>query len=390
MIRNIVIIWSIALDVRRGGVHRIIKMLLEQLPQRGFNVKYVYTNDRYKTFIANSDGEEINIPSDCMPGYLRSSGCDLIIGQDGVFSNALSSLVKSWDIPDVVYITQYHNSIAILEKVFTREYWSMKMDRAMTLKDKMSSCFQWLLHPILHYRTRKAEIRNFNVNYNVADRIIFLSENEISLAEKFIGKKLSKCVAINNPLTLNYSIDESILDKKKKEVLIVSRLYNPEKRIDKALRIWQIVEMKGMEDWRLRIVGDGVDKQSLIDLSNSLGLRRVSFEGKQYPEPYYESASIFMMTSAVEGWGLTLTESMQTGVVPMAFNSYPALTDIITDGYDGLIIPNNDIDAYADKLINLMRDKDNRERMALNGLTSCRRFEMDKIVDQWVNMIESL
>ena len=85
------------------------------------------------------------------------------------------------------------------------------------------------------------------------------------------------------------------------------------------------------------------------------------------------------VTSAVEGWGLTLTESMQTGVVPIAFDSYPALHEIITDRYDGCIIRDNDLDAYAVCMEELMRNRKERERIARNGIESCR-----------VKLIESL
>jgi glycosyltransferase involved in cell wall biosynthesis len=47
------------------------------------------------------------------------------------------------------------------------------------------------------------------------------------------------------------------------------------------------------------------------------------------------------MTSAYEGWGLTLTEAQQMGVVPIAFDSFGAVYDIIENEYNGLIIPNS-------------------------------------------------
>ena len=128
----------------------------------------------------------------------------------------------------------------------------------------------------------------------------------------------------------------------------------------------------------------------LRELSEELALKNVTFTGRQNPISYYKNAALFMMTSAVEGWGLTLTESMQTGVVSIAFDSYPALHDIITDRYDGCIIPDNDLEAYANCMEELMRNRGERERIAKNGLESCRRFEINKIVEQWVKLIESL
>ena len=97
-----------------------------------------------------------------------------------------------------------------------------------------------------------------------------------------------------------------------------------------------------------------------------------------------------MMTSAVEGWGLTLTESMQTATVPIVFDSYPALHDIITNNYDGVIIKDDDFDSYISHMSQLMSHQDERERIARNGLESCRRFTIDKIVHQWVDLIKSL
>ncbi|MGM9777422.1 MAG: glycosyltransferase, partial [Prevotella sp.] len=125
-------------------------------------------------------------------------------------------------------------------------------------------------------------------------------------------------------------------------------------------------------------------------LAHKLNLANVSFEGRQQSEPYYEKAALFMMTSAVEGWGLTLTESMQRGVVPIVFNSYPALRDIISDGYNGCVVPNNNLDTYADCMMELMENKEKRENIARNALKSCKRFEPEKVIRKWIELIDSL
>lgn len=55
------------------------------------------------------------------------------------------------------------------------------------------------------------------------------------------------------------------------------------------------------------------------------------------------------MTSDYEGFGMVLTEGMAFGCVPLAFNSFPSLRDIVDEGRDGFIIPPFDIDAYAEQ-----------------------------------------
>ena len=97
-----------------------------------------------------------------------------------------------------------------------------------------------------------------------------------------------------------------------------------------------------------------------------------------------------MMTSASEGWGLTLTESMQTGTVPIAFDTYRALHDIITDAYDGYIVKPNDIKTYTDRMQFLIENPLEREKIALNGLESCKRFSTEKVMDKWSEMLNNL
>ena len=87
----------------------------------------------------------------------------------------------------------------------------------------------------------------------------------------------------------------------------------------------------------------------LIMIRAQHGLKRVRFEGRQNPKRYYEEASIFMLTSSFEGWGLTLTEAQQFGCVPLAFYSYASLPDIITDGKNGFMIPYPALEVYQMK-----------------------------------------
>lgn len=142
--------------------------------------------------------------------------------------------------------------------------------------------------------------------------------------------------------------------------------------------------------WNFDIVGEGPDAKKLMRLAKRYGLRNVKFWGKHPPVPFYKRSSIFLMTSKSEGWGLTLTEAQQYGVVPIAFNSYPALHDIITDGVDGIIIPEGDLPGYVDKLLKLMQDKDWRNLMATNALDNCRRFAKGNVGRMWWELLNDL
>lgn len=387
----IFIVWIIRLNVQRGGVHRIIHTLLEQLPRYGYQVYYFYTTDNYISFHQYlGKDEEHSISQSDFCKLIQKYHCNVLIGQDAVASSILSSLVASWKIPTLKYVTEYHNSILLLENVFSRQYWQWILKYNKSIKIKILACIRLLFYSIWLYRCKKSVLKNFQKNYSVADKLIVLSKYELPEIKKLVHGDISKCAVINNPLSWEKIESPNILLKKKKEVLIVSRLYNPEKRLDRALYIWKIIENKGLTDWTLRIVGAGVHESFLKSLARELDLKNVRFEGRQDSYSYYLTASLFMMTSAVEGWGLTLTESMQTGTVPIVFDSYPALKNIVTNGYDGYIIKDNDLQSYADCMEMLMTNKEVREKIALNGLESCKRFSIDKIMSQWISLIESL
>jgi len=225
-------------------------------------------------------------------------------------------------------------------------------------------------------------------NYRRADRYVVLSPRFLPQLKKLIKQPdLSKAVAIPNPLSFEISPEEAGDLTKEDEVVIVARLYDAEKRISAALAAWQIVEKQDQEGWKLKILGDGPDAQFLQQRARALGLERVEFLGQLDPMSHYKPASIFLMTTRVEGWGLTLTEAMQHGAVPIAFDAYASLRDIVEDGENGIIVTNGDVAAFAEQTVQLMRDTERRKSLAANALASPQRYRLDLVLDRWETIL---
>lgn len=96
------------------------------------------------------------------------------------------------------------------------------------------------------------------------------------------------------------------------------------------------------------------------------------------------------MTSAYEGWGMTLVEAQQNGVVPVAMDTYSSLHDIITNGENGIIVLDNDIDAFTTALSSLMFNADRRRQMAEAGLKRCKQYQISHIVNKWEEIFNRL
>ena len=242
-------------------------------------------------------------------------------------------------------------------------------------------------------RWHNNQMANHLNNYRRSDKYVFLAKSFMDEYQAISGieDKANKFYAINNPLTYHYEYDMENFERKKKEVLYVGRIYEYPKRVSYVLKIWKIIESNcEFSDWNLKIVGDGPDMEASKELASDLGLRRVTFEGFKDPKPYYLDASIFFMTSASEGFGMTLVEAQQYGVVPVVMDTYSSLHEIIESGKNGIIIPDNNLEGYATAVEKLMLEPVYRKQLAENGLRTCKKFTVNHIADEWENLFNQM
>ena len=258
-----------------------------------------------------------------------------------------------------------------------------------------TNCVKWLiskgsflLKPLYKARLR----RKYQIPFDYSDRIIVLSKYYIPVYAQIIGtNNLSKITAIGNVLSYPFFSSFEDIQQKKKEIIIVGRLYEPAKRISLALKIWEKVEQNPLlSEWTLTIVGEGEDRLYYEYLTQKFHLKRVTFTGRQNPVEYYQRASIILMTSAAEGWPMVLMEAAQMGVPCVAFDSFEALHEIVTDGHNGIIVPNNNINMFYEKLANLMLNDDKRKQIALNAVGDSKRFTMENIMPKWDDLLNQI
>ena len=97
-----------------------------------------------------------------------------------------------------------------------------------------------------------------------------------------------------------------------------------------------------------------------------------------------------MLTSSFEGWGLTLTEAQQFGCVPLAFDTYASLKDIIDNDKNGIIVKENDVYSYASQLESLMLNEVNRKCMASFAIEYSKRLAPNIIGEKWYDLFNDI
>ena len=368
-----------------GGTERITFRVAEGLRMRGHHCYAVYSWGDEPKEAQTLFVEEVKLPETELADYAISHAIDVVIVQMLTRSVRLLRRKLQEQGREVKIVSVLHFNPGYQEQ---RQGFGVALSEwkfARGLKGHIVALLRLVLYPLYHlvYPRRNREL--YRVVYRYSDLVVVLARGFIDEYMCYAHlKESNKLCAIPNMLSYNDFLPEDRLKAKEHRVLVVSRMDEAQKRISLILRLWQQVEADAeLRDWQLDIVGEGADLPRYLDFADRLGLQRVVFHGYKEPRPFYERSSLFLMTSAFEGWGLTLTEAQQFGCVPLALDTYIALHDIITPLVDGFIIPEGRMDLYFSTLRRLMLHEDERQACARRAIASARRFEMENIVSKW-------
>lgn len=222
---------------------------------------------------------------------------------------------------------------------------------------------------------------------NAHDYYVLLTPQNKDELRYFVGDYQSKKVLVI-PNSIPSVYPEYLLTKRK-IILYVGSLNIQQKRADLLLDFWQEAFTK-LPDWEFKIVGHGVYADVVARQIKERQLPRVTLEGYQKPEPYYADASLFIMTSAYEGFPNTILEAQSHGVPVVTFKSYAALESIVNDRKDALLITPYDIHQMAEQTISLATAPKKLRVMQQAAIDNASRYTIDNVGKQWLNFFNSM
>ena len=217
----------------------------------------------------------------------------------------------------------------------------------------------------LHVRSFKRQVRKANV-------VVSLTEGDANDWQKY-NRQIS---VIPNIVHLNNS--DNLSRHNEKRVIFVGR-NSKQKDINSLLHVWSIVHSRH-SDWVLDIWGDDTFKAPGVNAHKPV-LNIMD---------QYCNSSILLLTSLFEPFGLVFPEAMSCGLPVVAFDCPYGPADIITDGVDGFLVKNRDINEFADRVCQLIEDKELRVRMGQAAIKSAQRYRADFIMPKWKNLFEQL
>ena len=386
---NLLFLYPLAFNSLNGGVERTTYLLANYLESKGFNIFFLSlldnnpAKDKRQFLLPDKSlmNSEINILF--YRSFLKEKSINVVINKGGT-DPATSLLSYHCKIDRIHLISNVHNSLL----------GSMKNFKASQHPKFRRIGMGWLL-PITDNKSVKNLILNL-FKYKYKNHYTSLCKNSdyvILESDKFKeelrflmdGQSIKNVLGISNFV----SFSNVVQVEKKRELLYVGRINTSQKRVDLLLKIWASLHTK-FPDWSLNVVGGGDELESIKSLSSELKLNNITFHGFKIAKPFYETASVICMTSSYEGFGIALIEAMQYGAVPIAFNSYLSVTDIVEDRVNGRLITPFKINEYSDVLADLMSSQKKLERLSAAAKHSVRKFDLSIIGEQWITLFKKL
>lgn len=172
-------------------------------------------------------------------------------------------------------------------------------------------------------------------------------------------------------------------------VLHVGRL-DKDKRVDLVLRAFAQVQ----GERQLLVVGDGRCRQSLIQLSQQLGIaQRCVFPGYVCADGdlpgLYRLASVFVTASEIELLPLVVLESMACGL-PVVAVAATSLPEMVEHGSHGFLAPPGDYAALAAHITWLLQHSHEAAQMSQSCQERAVKYGLEQVVSQYEQLYNEI
>ncbi|MDA2810296.1 glycosyltransferase family 4 protein [Nocardiopsis sp. RSe5-2] len=134
-------------------------------------------------------------------------------------------------------------------------------------------------------------------------------------------------------------------------------------------------------DWTVRVFGRGQGVEARRRQIHALGLEDRAFMMGAHPrmDEVWPLASVCAVPSRDEPFGMILVEAMRAGVPVVSSDCPHGPAEILRHGEDGLLVANEDPDAFARALDRVMGDDALRARMGAAALRNSERYSPEAV-----------
>jgi len=236
-------------------------------------------------------------------------------------------------------------------------------------------------NPNIKYNIFITTVRNIAYKLAPPTGVIAQTNEALLRKRKILGDKIP-IIIIPNPVR---RIEKKSDIEKENWIVSVGRLHL-EKGFVRLLEVFSMIESA---DWKLVLAGGGLHENEIKQKAIDLGIaQKVVFLGKVSDiDTLLLKSRIFVLSSHNEGYPNALCEAMSAGLACLAFDIVAGPKDIIKDGENGFLIPDNDLKTMAYKLQLLINNDGLRVKLGQNAMQICKSNNIESIGNRFLDFI---
>jgi len=344
-------------SMRGGGSERVISIILKHLSREKFDITLA---------LLKKEGKYL----DDLPTDIKI--IDLEVTQARFALVKIIKLILSQK-PDIVFSTLGYLNIliSIIRPFFSKNIKFIARESSIVSiqnkQEKYPKLFDFLF-------------KNFYKNFDLIISQSNYMKNDLVQNYNIDSDKIE---VINNPIDLenisklsNEKLDEKI------ELLAVGRL-------DKNKNFKDIITILPNLNFTLTILGEGKEKESLLNLAKQLKVEdRVKFLGFQSnPYKYMKNAKVLILTSKYEGFPNVILEANACGTPIVAYDCAGGTAEIVENGVNGYLVECGDINELKKQIKITSRYKWDKNSI-INQINS--KYSSQKIILKYEKILYGL
>lgn len=371
------IVYTIAATYNSGGMERVLANKANWLVRNGYEISILTTDQMDRSSFFELD-PRIKM-HDLGINYEENNGKSFL-------NKLIYYPFKQWRhrkalqkiLPELnadVVVSMFCNDASILPKIEdgSRKVLEIHFSRFKRLQYGRKGV--WKIADKLRSRNDLQVVSKF-------DRFVVLTDED-----KGYWGELANILVIPNARSFEI---ETPAELKAKTVAAVGR-YCYQKGLERLIDAWSIVCLE-IDGWKLHLVGDGEDREQLQQQIDELGLadRVVLGRAETDMKSVYSNVSILALSSRYEGLPMVLLEAQAAGLPIVSFECKCGPKDILTDGVDGILVEEGDIEGLAKGLLRLIKDENLRRQMGAAAYKNSEHFSEEKVMAQWVELFKEV
>lgn len=248
-----------------------------------------------------------------------------------------------------------------------------------------------------YYKGNHRKLKRLGRKLDIYDRVVTICDEMNTEAKRYFPHLKDKLCTIYNAFDLDTIYRKSLEDVKSdliKEnyIVAVQRLEESQKDATTLINAYKLLYDSNRISEKLLFLGDGRDKERLVDYVKSLGLsERILFLGKiKNPYPWMRNSKLFVLSSKFEGFGVVLIEAMSLGKVIVSTNCPTGPEEILDRGNAGTLVPVGNAEMMAEAIYKSLNDKEYIASIKENTKKQVEKFEIKRTMIKYYNLFDSL